>query len=83
MSEKKYAAIYLADGCEEIEALTVADLLRRAGIEVTLVSITEEALVTSSHNVRILADTVIGAFDPSGYDVLILPGGESGRGYTV
>ncbi len=78
MSEKKYAAIYLADGCEEIEALTVADLLRRAGIEVTLVSITEEALVTSSHNVRILADTVIGAFDPSGYDVLILPGGVPG-----
>ena len=51
-------AIFLADGFEEIEALTVVDLLRRAGIDITTVSIMGKKEVTGSHNITVLADTV-------------------------
>ena len=44
----KKAAIFMADGCEEIEALTVVDILYRAGIPLTKVSISDSLSVTSS-----------------------------------
>ena len=45
----KKAAIFMADGCEEIEALTVVDILYRAGIPLTKVSISDSLSATSSH----------------------------------
>lgn len=71
-------ALFLADGCEEIEALTVYDLLFRSSIPVTLISITDSLLVTSSHGVRITADTTIGDIDFDEFDMLVLPGGLPG-----
>lgn len=71
-------ALFLADGCEEIEALTVADLLFRSGISCTTVSITDVRDVVSSHKVHIVADTVIGDLDFDAYDMLVLPGGMPG-----
>ena len=43
--------IFMADGCEEIEGLTVVDIVRRAKLEIETISITEKAEVTSSHQV--------------------------------
>lgn len=74
----KKVAVFLADGCEEIEALTVVDLLYRAGIPHTTVSITDTTTVVSSHQVTITADTVIGDLSFDDYDMLVLPGGIPG-----
>ena len=74
----KKAAIFMAAGCEEIEALTVVDLLYRAGIPLTKVSITEDLAVTSSHDVTFMTDTTIDKLDFDEYDMLILPGGMPG-----
>ena len=43
------AAVFFGTGYEEIEALTVVDILRRAGVETTMASVTEERSVTGSH----------------------------------
>ena len=61
-------AIFLADGFEEIEALTVVDLLRRANIE----------NVTGSHNITVEADALLEETDFDSLDMLILPGGMPG-----
>ena len=71
-------AIFFADGCEEIEGLTVVDLLYRAGIPCTKVSIHEKPEVTSSHEVTFRTDTTIEGFPFEEYDMLILPGGVPG-----
>ena len=71
-------AIFFADGCEEIEGLTVVDLLYRAGIPCTKVSLNDIPEVTSSHEVTFRTDTTIAELDFSEYDMLILPGGVPG-----
>ena len=71
-------AIFLADGFEEIEALTVVDLLRRAKIDITMVSIMESKSVYGSHEIAVEADTTFDDFNFSGVDMLILPGGQPG-----
>lgn len=70
--------VFLADGCEEIEALTPVDILRRAGEEVVTVSVMGRKEVTGSHKITIQADTVIedGTFTDG--SVLVLPGGMPG-----
>ncbi len=73
-----HVALFLADGCEEIEALTVADLLYRSGIPCTTVSVMGRPTVTSSHKIVITADTVIEDIDPEDYSMLVLPGGIPG-----
>lgn len=80
MSENKtpQVALFLADGCEEIEALTVADILYRAGVPCTKVSITDHLEVTSSHKITVLADTTVDALDWDAYDMIVLPGGIPG-----
>jgi len=72
------AYVLLAEGFEEVEALTVVDLMRRAGIDVKLVSITDDVSVLSSHNVQIVADTLIADIASSPADMLVLPGGRKG-----
>ncbi|BBM38896.1 DJ-1 family protein [Leptotrichia hofstadii] len=73
--EKKKVAVFLANGFEEIEAVTPIDLLQRAGITVDTVSITKDNLVESARRMKILADKIIDEIDFSEYDMLILPGG--------
>ena len=70
--------VFLADGFEEIEGLTVVDLCRRAGIDVTTVSITDKAEVVGSHNIALKTDTTIDAADFSNADMIVLPGGMPG-----
>ena len=67
--------ILLADGFEEIEALTPADIMRRAGISVTTVSIKQDKTVTGSHGIPVIADTVITDVEPEDVTLLMLPGG--------
>ena len=71
-------AIFMAEGCEEIEGLTVVDVLRRAKMEITMVSITDAKTVTGSHGVTFEADACLSDVDFTEYDGVILPGGLPG-----
>lgn len=70
--------VFLAEGFEEIEALTVIDLLRRAGMPVKTVSITTALQVTGAHGVTVKADLIYDNTLFSGAEWLILPGGMPG-----
>jgi len=74
----KKVALILAVGFEEIEALTPVDVLRRANIEVTTISITDSKLVTGAHNITIVTDTTFKESDFNLFDAIILPGGMPG-----
>ncbi len=74
----KKVSIFLAEGFEEVEALTPADLLRRAGAEVTLVAVGDKRGVTGSHNITIMADSLFKDMDFTETDLLVLPGGMPG-----
>lgn len=78
MSDKKQALVLLADGCEETEAVTVIDLLTRAGIAVTYASITEQREIHCSRGVIILAQKPFSQVASAPFDVVILPGGLKG-----
>ena len=67
--------IFIADGCEEVEALTVVDIVRRAKLEIDMISINGTKQVTSSRNVTFMTDTTKEEADFSAYDGIILPGG--------
>lgn len=72
-------AIFLADGFEEIEALTVVDILRRAKHEIDTVSITSDEMVRGSHDIKVKADKVLAdVLEDDSYDMLVLPGGMPG-----
>ena len=74
----KRVFVILANGFEETEALTPTDLLRRAGVEVTLVSLNDTAAVTGSHNIRITGDAVFSECRFDEADLIMLPGGKAG-----
>ena len=74
----KKVGIFMADGCEEIEGLTVVDIVRRAKLEMTTISITDKKEVTSSHNVTFLTDALASEVDFDGFDAIVLPGGMPG-----
>lgn len=74
----KTTYLFLANGFEEIEALTVVDILRRAGIEIKTVSVTSQILVEGAHHILVHADTIFEEVDFQGNQCLILPGGGPG-----
>ena len=67
--------IFMADGCEEIEGLTVVDIVRRAKMDITMISVNGKREVTSSHGVTFLADAVAEEVDYGALDGIVLPGG--------
>lgn len=69
--------LFMADGFEEVEGLTVVDILRRAGIELRTVSITGRRNVTGSHQIEVMADMMIEEIQEDAR-MLILPGGMPG-----
>ncbi|MDR1698734.1 MAG: DJ-1/PfpI family protein [Prevotellaceae bacterium] len=71
----KKAFLFLAEGFEEIEAIATIDILRRADIALTTVSIHAHKNVIGAHNITIEADSIFTETDFSGGDMLILPGG--------
>ena len=74
----KTTYIFLADGFEEVEALTSIDVLRRAGMPVVTVSINPGLEVTGAHGVTVLADSLLGDNSYDGAEWLVLPGGIPG-----
>ncbi len=73
----KRVLVPLASGCEELEAVTIIDLLRRAGIEVVVAGL-DQGVVTASRGVRLLPDTTLDDALKQEYDMVALPGGLPG-----
>lgn len=74
----KKIAVHLAEGFEEIEAINVIDVLRRAELEVVVVSVTGKPEVTGSHQIKVTADKLFEDVNYSEIDVIVLPGGMPG-----
>lgn len=71
--------IPVADGSEDIETVTLIDVLRRAEIEVTVASVTTETVVTLARGTRLVADTCLSTLDTAqAFEAIILPGGMPG-----
>ncbi len=73
----KRVLVPLADGFEEIEALTVVDLLRRAGVETTTAGVAGR-LVEGSHGIAVQADVLLDEVVAESFDMVVLPGGLPG-----
>ena len=67
----------LAQGCEELEAITITDLLTRAGVDVTTAGL-DDGPVTASRGTTIIPDTTIDAVRDQSFDLIVLPGGLPG-----
>lgn len=80
MSMSVSVLVCLAPGSEEMEAVTVIDLLVRAGIQVTTASVAGDGTreITCSRGVRLLADATLAEVADGGHDALVLPGGGPG-----
>ena len=74
----KTICILLAEGFEESEAIVPADLLKRLGVNVVFVSITNNTEVTGTHGFKLIADTTISNVTTDNFDALMLPGGLPG-----
>lgn len=70
--------LFLAEGFEEIEAIAPIDIFRRAGLQVTTVSISDEMAVTGAHGITVLADSTFDATNFVEDSLLFLPGGLPG-----
>ena len=75
---KHHSFIFLAEGFEEIEALTVVDVMRRAGMDIKTVSITSTKEVSGAHGIKVTADLTFKEADFSDTEWLIIPGGMPG-----
>ncbi|MDA3967848.1 DJ-1 family glyoxalase III [Helicobacter sp. WB40] len=74
----KNVMVILANGFEEIECIAVVDVLRRAGSNVALVSISNSLEVTSQGNVKVVADKLLSNVSADSIDAVVLPGGYGG-----
>lgn len=74
----KKIGVFMADGCEEIEGLTVVDLVRRAKLEIVTISITGKNQVIGSHQIPFMTDTLAGQVNYDELDGIVLPGGMPG-----
>ena len=81
------ALVPIADGTEEIEAVGIIDVLRRAGVEVVVAGVGPAGIpatsltVTASRGVRLVADTTLEAVAAQEFDAIVLPGGLPGAGH--
>lgn len=74
---EKKVLVPVADGIEMVEALSIVDVFRRAEVHVDIASV-NELTITSSHNVKISADKLIGDCIDEEYDLVAIPGGIPG-----
>ena len=74
----KKVYVFFADGFEEIEAMAPVDILRRAGMQVVMVSVTDDEIVKGAHGVSMFCDKNIVNCDFSDAGLLLLPGGMPG-----
>ena len=80
-SDMEKAYVFLADGFEEVEGLTVVDILRRGNIDTVTVSITDKRDILGSHNIPVKADACFDDTDFSDGTLFVLPGGMPGTQY--
>ncbi len=71
-------AVYLADGFEEIEAVSIIDVLRRADFDVRTISVTGNIEINGSHQIKIIADQLFENTNHENIDMIVLPGGMPG-----
>lgn len=71
-------AVHLAEGFEEIEAISIIDVLRRARLDVTTVSVTGKKEVKGSHNIPVVADKLFEEVNYDDIEMIVLPGGMPG-----
>ncbi len=83
MKSSKRALVPLAEGFEEVEATTIVDLLRRAGIEVVTAHLTSNPLVGGAHGIRIQAEKPIQSLLNETFDAIVLPGGMPGTNHLL
>lgn len=75
----KKVALFIENGSEELELIAPLDVMRRANLEVDLISANNEDFITSSHNVKIIADKKINEINNIlDYDAIVIPGGMPG-----
>ena len=74
----KNVYVFLATGFEEIEALTPVDILRRAGMDARLVSVSGSETVKGARNIEVKSDLLFDDIDKDFADILVLPGGMPG-----
>lgn len=72
------AHVYVAPGFEEVEMITIVDVLRRAGVDTTMVALTSSRAVVGSHGITVQADIAFDAVEGILADAIILPGGGPG-----
>ena len=74
----KKVLVPIADGTEELEAIAIIDILRRANAEVTVASVMQTTAIQASQGTKIIADTLITECNNHVYDLIALPGGMPG-----
>lgn len=74
----KKLLVFIADGTEEVEVITVVDYLRRAGVRVDLVSVMESLETVGAHGIKITADKKLNEINSKDYDAVYSPGGLPG-----
>ena len=74
---RKSVLVIIADGFEEIEAVTIIDVLRRAEVDVTSAAL-DELEVKGSRGIHVVADTRLDSLDLDSFDAIVLPGGMGG-----
>eukprot|EP01098_Paradermamoeba_levis_P007726 TRINITY_DN3212_c0_g1_i1.p1 TRINITY_DN3212_c0_g1~~TRINITY_DN3212_c0_g1_i1.p1 ORF type:complete len:188 (+),score=56.77 TRINITY_DN3212_c0_g1_i1:134-697(+) len=77
-STKKTVLVPIANGSEDIESVSIIDVLRRAGAEVTVASIEKEKQVTLARGTRVIADALLEEVHGKEFDLIALPGGMPG-----
>src|SRR5687768_9362574 len=78
----EHILVPLAEGFEEIEAVTIIDVLRRAGLDVTVAGL-KPGVVTGSHGIAITPDAHLGALDTARFTTIVLPGGQPGTRHLM
>lgn len=71
-------AVFLATGFEEIEAISIIDVLRRGGVDLNIVSVSGMEYVEGAHGITVKSDSLFFSIDFSDYDLFVLPGGMPG-----
>lgn len=77
----KRALVPLAQACEELEAITITDVLVRGGIEVTTASLDDNRHIQASRGAQLVADTTLAEISGEVFDLVVLPGGLPGADY--
>jgi 4-methyl-5(b-hydroxyethyl)-thiazole monophosphate biosynthesis len=77
----KKVLVPLAQGCEELEAVTIIDLLARAGIQVTTASLDSQKVITAGRGVQLVAQVTLDSVLNESFDMVVLPGGQPGSDY--